>query len=198
MPVEPALYTPTFAAIDFETANTDNDSACSIGVAMVRNGRIESLETRLIRPPTRYFQFTHVHGLTWRHVRQAPRFNIVWAEFSAALLNVDFLCAHNASFDSRVLHACCDRYGLAPPAKHFQCTVDLARSQWGIYPTKLPDVCRRLKIPLNHHEAGSDARACAQIVLAAIDRGWRWKYKAHSRTRRRARPAWVREFGSRR
>ena len=187
-----APYAPTFAAIDFETANSAMNSACSIGIAMVREGRIESLETRLIRPPTRNFQFTWVHGLAWKDVRQAPRFDIVWAEFSTALSNMEFLCAHNASFDRGVLHACCDRYGVVRPAKRFLCTVDLARSQWGIYPTKLPDVCRRLKIPLNHHEAGSDAKACAQIVLAAIDRGWRWRSKSLRAPRRAASRRWVR------
>ena len=195
--MERAHYAPTFAAIDFETANAAEDSACSIGVAMVREGRIESLETRLIRPPTRNFRFTYVHGLTWGDVRKAPRFDSVWAEFSTALSNMEFFCAHNAPFDRRVLHACCDRYGVERPAKRFQCTVDLARSQWGIYPTKLPDVCRKLKIPLNHHEAGSDAKACAQIVLAAINRGWRWRLKSRGRARRAASRPWVRRRRSR-
>ena len=196
--MERVPYAPTFAAIDFETANSAMDSACSIGIAIVRKGRIESLETRLIRPPTRNFQFTYVHGLTWKDVRQAPRFDVVWAEFSTLLSNVEFFCAHNASFDRGVLYACCARYGMMRPAKRFQCTVDLARSLWGIFPTKLPDVCRRLKIPLNHHEAGSDAKACAQIVLAAIDRGWRWRHKSRGGTKKAARRRWVRRRGPRR
>jgi hypothetical protein len=29
-----------------------------------------------------------------------------------------------------------------------------------------------LAIPLNHHQAGSDARACAEIVIAAEQDGW--------------------------
>ena len=49
----------------------------------------------------------------------------------------------------------------------------LARSQWGIYPTRLPDVCRWLRIPLLHHDSGADAEACARIVLAAEAEGWR-------------------------
>ena len=38
-----------------------------------------------------------------------------------------------------------------------------------VYPTKLPDVCRRLGIALRHHDALSDAEACARIVLAACE-----------------------------
>ena len=67
-----------------------------------------------------------------------------------------------ASF-SRAVHGT----GLRAPRTPFTCTVQLARKQWGIYPTKLPDVCRRLRIPLRHHDAGSDVEACARIVLAA-------------------------------
>jgi DNA polymerase-3 subunit epsilon len=47
----------------------------------------------------------------------------------------------------------------------------LARQTWGIYPTRLPDVCRRLRLPLDHHDPLSDARACAQIVIQAIEAG---------------------------
>jgi len=51
--------------------------------------------------------------------------------------------------------------------------VQLARSCWNIRPTKLPNVCRRLGISLHHHRADSDAEACAHIVIAARNSGWR-------------------------
>ena len=54
------------------------------------------------------------------------------------------------------------------------CTVRLARSQWGITPTKLNNVCEALNIPLNHHEALSDARASAKIVMIAESEGWKY------------------------
>lgn len=178
--MKPKSYAPRFAAIDFETANSERDSACSIGIAIVKGGRVEALNSRLIRPPTREFEFTYIHGLRWEDVQQAPTFDTVWDEPAPSLSGTEFLCAHNAPFDRGVLYACCNRYRLTRPSQRFQCTVALARSLWGIYPTKLPDVCRKLKIPLNHHEAGSDAEACAQIVLAAIRRGWQWRRNARN------------------
>lgn len=90
----------------------------------------------------------------------------------SGFFDVEFLVAHNASFDRGVLYACCDNHRLRRPEKPFVCTVQVARSIFGIYPTTLSDVCRRLRIPLVHHEAGSDARACARITLAAMARGW--------------------------
>ncbi len=162
----------SFAAIDFETANYDRDSACAVGIAIVRVGRIVALESHLIRPPSREFHFTHIHGLTWKDVRSAPTFAEVWKEVYPALGDVDFLAAHNASFDRSVLGACCQSHELSRPSQPFVCTVKLARSVWGIYPTTLPDVCSHLRIPLKHHEAESDAKACAHIVLAALEHGW--------------------------
>ena len=63
-----------FVAIDFETANHSRDSACSVGIAIAEGGRIVALERRLIRPPTREFFFTDIHGLTWNEVRNEPSF----------------------------------------------------------------------------------------------------------------------------
>ena len=118
------------------------------------------------------FTFTDVHGLRWEDVRDAPTFAELWPTLRGWINDAAFVAAHNAPFDRSVLHACCARYRLPPPRARLTCTVQLARSQWGIRPTKLPDVCRRLRIPLNHHEPGSDAVACAGIVLAAEAAGW--------------------------
>ena len=163
----------TFVAIDFETATARRDSACALGLAAGRDGRVVLSRTYLIRPPSPRFTFSGLHGLTWKDVRDAPSFAELWPTLHAWIDNAAFLAAHNASFDRSVLHACCARYGLRPPREPFTCTVQLARTQWGIRPTKLPDVCRRLRIPLRHHDAGADATACARIVLAARAEGWR-------------------------
>ncbi len=162
----------TFAAIDFETANHDPASACAVGIVIATAGRIVHREHHLIRPPTQDFVFTYVHGLTWSHVRRAADFNAVWRRLYQQVGTAEFFAAHNASFDRGVLAACCELYRVSMPKHRFVCTVQLARQQWGLYPTKLPDVCRHLKIPLRHHEAQSDAEACARIVLAAEKAGW--------------------------
>ena len=159
----------TFVAIDFETANKRRDSACALGLAVGCGGRVVCSRTYLIRPPSTQFTFTGLHGLGWKDVRDAPTFADLWPMLRTWIDDAAFVAAHNASFDSSVLRACCARYGVRtlPRRIPFACTVQLARAQWGIHPTKLPDVCRRLGLPLCHHEAGSDAEACARIVLAA-------------------------------
>jgi DNA polymerase-3 subunit epsilon len=68
-----------------------------------------------------------------------------------------------------VLETCCRTARLSAPQAPYECTVRLARKTWNLFPTKLPDVCRHLGIPLRHHDAASDAHACARIVLAAAN-----------------------------
>ena len=161
---------PTFTAIDFETANYAADSACAVGLVRVEAGAIVERRFRLIRPPTREFVFTDVHGLRWRDVATAPSFADVWREVSELCEGVDFLAAHNASFDRGVLDASCARARLAAPTARFECTVRLARRRWGLERARLDLVARRLGIPLRHHHALSDAEACARIVLCAHER----------------------------
>lgn len=162
----PNLHRP-FVAIDFETADKLPDSACSVALVRVEGGEIRERYQTLIRPPRREMLFTHIHGLRWEDVEGAPTFAEVWPEMEAFLEGAEFLAAHNAGFDRRVLHACCEAAGRRPPNLDFLCTVVLARKTWSLFPTRLPDVCRYLDIPLDHHQALSDAEACARIVIAA-------------------------------
>ena len=156
-----------FLAIDFETANSAADSACAIGLVRGEDGKIVHEEAFLIRPPSPEFFFTHIHGLTWEHVMDAPDFGLLWPDIQPFFDDVDFLAAHNSGFDSRVLKSCCARYDLGMPKQEFTCTVKLARGMWEVRPTKLPNVAHFLGLDLNHHDALSDSRACANIILAA-------------------------------
>ncbi len=156
-----------FLAIDFETANYSSDSACSVGLVRVEEGQIIAQEYSLIRPPEKNFVFTYVHGLTWKNVEKAPTFLELWPRIKGLFDGVDFIAAHNASFDRRVLLSCCAKYEITPPEAPFACTVQLAKKDLNIRPANLPAVCKHLNISLKHHDAISDALACAKIVLAA-------------------------------
>jgi DNA polymerase-3 subunit epsilon len=170
-----------FVAIDFETADKGADSACSVGLVRVEHGEIVKKVVQLIQPPRFVegdlfnpapdFQFTYIHGIKPDMVASAPKFREAWPKLEGILAGAQFLAAHNAPFDSGVLAACCAAAGLPKPAHRFICTVRLARDTWKVFPTKLPNVCSHLGIALNHHEALSDAMACAQIVIAAEKRG---------------------------
>jgi DNA polymerase III subunit epsilon len=156
-----------FAAIDFETADYGRDSACAIAVIVADKGEIVEKRAALIRPPRTEFLFTWLHGIDWGMVEREQPFGPLWPTLSGLFDGVEFIAAHNASFDRGVLRACCAMAGIEPPACRFLCTMKLARRVWGLYPTKLSDVCNHFGFPLNHHDAESDALACARIVLEA-------------------------------
>lgn len=156
-----------FVAIDFETADYGPDSACAVGLVRVEGLTVVRRETVLIRPPRPRFAFTHIHGITWEMVAAAPTFAEAWPQLAPILDGAAVLAAHNASFDRRVLAACCAAARLPFPVLPFLCTVRLSRKTWRLHPNDLASVCRRLDIGLKHHDAGSDAEACARIVIAA-------------------------------
>jgi DNA polymerase III subunit epsilon len=159
--------TPTFVAIDFETADYGADSACAVGIVRVEGWTVVARESRLIRPPRRYIRFTYLHGITWAHVEGAPIFADVWPQLCPLLDGAKYFVAHNAGFDRGVLDTCCVAARLEPPRLPFVCSMREARRKWGIRPTKLPDVCRHLGLTLKHHDALSDAEAAARIMIAA-------------------------------
>lgn len=73
-----------FAAIDFETANEQRCSVCSVGVVVVRDGEITDSYYSLIRPEPEYYTYwnSRVHGLTQVDTERAPVFPLVWQEIA--------------------------------------------------------------------------------------------------------------------
>jgi DNA polymerase III subunit epsilon len=161
------LADAAFIALDFETADYGADSACALALVRVEGVRIVSRDLFMIRPPRSRFAFTHIHGITWAHVRGERSFAELWPEIEAKFAGLAFLAAHNAPFDRGVLAACCAAAGQPAPVLDFLCTVRLARRAWSLARANLPAVCAHLGIALNHHDPASDAEACARIVIAA-------------------------------
>ena len=156
-----------FTAIDFETATGYHP--CSVGIVTVQNGIIVDEFVSLIKPPNNlYNPFTiQVHGIYPRDTINAKSFSQVFPEIERRLKN-RVVEAHNESFDRNVLMKSMELYGLQYEdlniALRWECTVKIYKSK-GLKPTKLSDCCREMKIQLNHHEALSDARACAKLYM---------------------------------
>ena len=163
-----------FVAIDFETADSGADSACSVGVVRVEGRRVVARVYRLIRPPRPIVYYSHIHGLYGEDVAKEPAFRTIWRDLIPLLKGAEFLAAHNAPFDARVLKACCKRSRVRCPEQPFLCTVRLARRVWSLKHAGLSRVCDYLGINLKgHHHALADAEACARIVIAARREGYK-------------------------
>lgn len=158
-----------FAAIDFETATAARDSACSVAVVEIKDGRVRQSFSALIRPPeNRYNAFNiKIHGITPEDTETAPDFAGVWPELAAHLEN-KIVVAHNARFDMGVLASCLAGAGLRAPKFFYADTVAIARKAWPeLANHKLDTVGAFLGLKFQHHDALEDARVCAAIPLCA-------------------------------
>ena len=159
-----------FTAIDFETATGYQNSACAVGIVTVENGEIVEQYYTLIQPPDNYYwrRFTEeIHGIRPADTANAPTFAELYPEFRKRL-HGRTVVAHNEAFDRSVLKNTMLHYGLdygeLSLTDRWECTMRIYRTK-GFRPCKLSDCCGRLGIELNHHEALSDALACAKLYL---------------------------------
>lgn len=64
-----------FAAIDFETANEQRASVCSVGIVIVREGEIVDTYYSLIRPEPEYYTYWTRVCMDWHwRIRQKLRY----------------------------------------------------------------------------------------------------------------------------
>lgn len=160
-----------FAAIDFETANEQPSSVCSVGIVIVRNGIITDKFYSLIQPEPNYYSYSNslVHGLTQEDTDKAEVFSKVWKKIEPLIQNLP-LVAHNKGFDEACLKAAFKTYQMDYPDYRFYCTLAESRRQLKHLPNhQLHTVAEDCGYILNdHHHALADAEACAEIALQLL------------------------------
>jgi DNA polymerase-3 subunit epsilon len=160
----------TFATIDVEIANRDHGSVCAFGVTLVDDGRVVTTESWLVRPPEGLDTFdgfyTSIHGIRAEDVKDAMPFREGLAR-ALDLIGDRIVVAHNAAFDIGALRQACVADGAAWPTLDYVCSLVMCRRHLGLISNRLPIVCDHLGIEMgNHHDAGEDSLACANVVLA--------------------------------
>lgn len=181
----------SFLAIDFETATGSPDSACSVGVAHIESGSIIETSHTLINPgiPGEAWNpfNSKIHGISPEQVEDAADFAEVWDDLTTRFAGLP-LVAHNAVFDMGVIRASAESRGMAIDPIPYLCSVKLSRAAWpDMKSVRLNLVAERLGIELDHHNAESDAQACGEVTLHALNRlgadslevlvaqrGWNW------------------------
>lgn len=159
-----------FAAIDFETANSERTSVCSVGLIIVRGGKVRDSFYSLIKPEPEYYSYwcSRVHGLTIEDTATAPVFPEVWKLIEPKIAGLP-LVAHNKAFDESCLRAVFRCYQMDYPHYPFYCTLQQSRRVWPEGTHTLDVIARRCGYRLeNHHHALADAEACAAIALEIL------------------------------
>lgn len=162
----------TFVAIDFETATAQRDSACAIGWSKFVNGVETESGATFIDPKIDPYEWSgfniSIHGIQPEDVVGAPDFVEAWNHV-CGVADGSPLVAHNASFDISVARAEMQRFGAQPTPFRYTCSAALARCAWPeLLSVSLPIVADELDLDLDHHDPCSDARASAQVLVAAV------------------------------
>ena len=162
-----------YIAFDVETPNYANDRISAIGLTVVEQGKITEESYFLVDPET-YFNRFHIAltGITPELVEGAPTFPQLWKKIGP-LLDSGLLVAHNAPFDLSVLAKCLRGYGIDwRSSVDYACTCQMSRRLLPQLPNhKLNTICAYLDLQLDHHHAGSDSRACGEILLYHLRSG---------------------------
>jgi DNA polymerase-3 subunit epsilon len=141
-----------------------------VGIVSVENGVIVDEFYTLIKPPGNKYSWRtiQVHGIYPEDTVNERSFAEVYPEIKKRLQG-RVVVAHNEPFDRNVLlksmNDCGIPYSDLQIADRWEDTVRIYRAK-GFKPANLAACCERMNIDLNHHEALSDARACAKLYLA--------------------------------
>jgi DNA polymerase III epsilon subunit family exonuclease len=165
--------TERFVAFDVETPNSRNDRMSAIGIAVVEDGVVTEEFSTLVNPETWFDGFNiRLTGITPAAAAEAPTFGELWPVLEG-YLSSGLLTAHNAPFDMGVLARCIRAYGVAwYDRRDYVCTVRMGRKCYpGLPNHRLDTLCACRGIPLDHHRAGSDSRACAELLIDYMGRG---------------------------
>lgn len=161
----------TWCAIDFETMDRRRDSACSVALVRVVGGRIAQTAHALCKPPRQNEDNTPIHGITWSDVQHRPPLSDVWNSLREVWDGCAHLVAHNVGFDQSVLTTTLESQGQQAPEVPWFDTVALSKAIWPEWKQAggygLGTITTKLGIVHRHHDALSDALACAKIVFAA-------------------------------
>ncbi len=162
-----------FVVFDVETPNSANNRMSSIGITVVENRMITDSFCTLIDPEVHFDRFNiMLTGITPEAVEGKPAFDELWSTLQP-IFDSGLLIAHNAPFDMGVLAKCIKSYRIDwHEDAQYACTCRMARKAFPHLPNhKLNTLCEYLGIELNHHDAASDSKACAQLLISCLDNG---------------------------
>ena len=156
-----------YTVFDVETPNSANNRMSAIGIVVLEDERVVDRFDSLVQPDTHFDPFNmELTGITPEKVTSAPNFVQLWPQIRP-LMEDAVLVAHNAQFDMAVLSKCLRAYGIDwKDTVQYICTCKMS----GVCLPRLANhrldtLCGYYQIPLDHHQADSDAMACAELLM---------------------------------
>lgn len=162
-----------YIAFDVETPNRANNRMSAIGIAVAEGGAIVEEYDTLVNPQVPFDPFNiALTGITPDRAAAAPAFAELWQQLGP-VLDSGLLVAHNAPFDLAVLAKCLRAYDIRWRGEvEYVCTCQMSRRLLPeLSDHRLDTLCRYYGVKLEHHRAGSDSRACGEILLRHLRAG---------------------------
>jgi DNA polymerase-3 subunit epsilon len=159
-----------FVAIDVETANADVSSICQVGIARYEAGKLVEEWSSLIDPEDAFDWWNiNVHGISEEDVDGSPTFPEI-ADTIGHFLN-GTVCVSHTHFDRIAIGRALDKYSLGSFQTTWLDSAKVARRAWKDFARRgygLASVCAKIGYEFEHHDALEDAKACGEVVLAAM------------------------------
>lgn len=165
----------SFVALDFEMANEKRGSVIQLGITKVRDGVVVKTASQFICPHPSLNYSTqwafNVHKIKLSTVEDAEKWPTVLEKIRRFAGDMP-LVAHNASVERSAIVQASEVHGLPVPDFRYFCTVKLAKRALPDEPDhKLGSLSARLGLPaFDHHDAGADALASANLLLHIAER----------------------------
>lgn len=160
-----------FVALDVETANRSRRSICQVGVVVFSDGREVASELVLVDPQEEFDPINvSIHGIGPDRVTNAMTFPQLYGRL-APILGGHHVVSHS-SFDRVAMTQATKHHNLSPLECKWLDSHVASRHAWPDIKDAggfgLDNLSRRFGIPLDHHNALSDARAAGVVMLRAM------------------------------
>lgn len=159
----------SFVALDFETANGNLESICSIGMVKVVDHQITEDFYTLVNPKDYFSKFNiKIHKIQPSDVETSPTFDVVFPYMMDFIGDLPVV-AHNAKFDMNVLFKSLIKLNIEIPDMTYFCSCILARKTVNNHRYGLAHMMSYYNIDFKgHHHALNDAKACAIITYRLL------------------------------
>lgn len=160
----------TFIALDFETANGNPASVCSVGMVKVTDNHMTDTFYTLVDPESYFSEGNiRVHGITHDDIIGEPTFDKVFPYMMDFIEDLPIV-AHNASFDMKVLYESLKRYEIDIPPIQYFCSVQMGRRTVKNHSHSLANMMKYYDLDFKgHHHALNDAKAAAMITYRLLE-----------------------------
>jgi len=160
-----------FIPLDYETANQDRHSICQVGLCLVENCQIIDSFSTMINPE---MEFAKSNFAVKRHDPDSVAECITLKEVFPIILNFldGAIVVSHSDFDKQVTEKTAQFLGVTLPKIRWLDSIQLSKHAWpGKFSknAKLDYIASDFGIKFQHHDAGEDARVCAEIMIRALN-----------------------------